>query len=108
MERVARYHKHGRFPVVVWQHAETQAYLLRGAAFQTKSILSAFKHTVINNNNTPERQTSNAAAASNGKFDKLYGYLIFRHKYFISHRLPFLYYTLFFTFLVSFLFALET
>ncbi|VDL19628.1 unnamed protein product [Hymenolepis diminuta] len=67
LERVARYHKHGRFPVVVWQHAETQAYLLRGAAFQTKSILSAFKHTVVNNNNAPERQTSNAAAASNGK-----------------------------------------
>ncbi len=43
LERVARYHKHGRFPVVVWQHAETHTYLLRGAAFQTKSILSTFK-----------------------------------------------------------------
>ncbi|CDS40960.1 myotubularin protein 13 [Echinococcus multilocularis] len=56
LDRVARYHKHGRFPVVVWQHMETRAFLLRGAAFQAKSVLSAFKHTVVTNA-VPERQS---------------------------------------------------
>ncbi|VDK34819.1 unnamed protein product [Taenia asiatica] len=57
LDRVARYHKHGRFPVVVWQHLETRAFLLRGAAFQAKSILSAFKHTVAANT-ASERQSA--------------------------------------------------
>ncbi len=45
LARVAPSHKHGRFPVIVWQHPETNAFLLRGSTFQKKSILSALKTT---------------------------------------------------------------
>ncbi|VDM31890.1 unnamed protein product [Hydatigera taeniaeformis] len=63
LDRVARYHKHGRFPVVVWQHLETHAFLLRGAAFQTKSFLSAFKHTVVANTASERHPGTNATVA---------------------------------------------
>uniref|UniRef100_A0A183SX77 Myotubularin phosphatase domain-containing protein n=1 Tax=Schistocephalus solidus TaxID=70667 RepID=A0A183SX77_SCHSO len=59
--RVARSHRHGRFPIIVWQHADTRAFLLRGSAFQTKSIFSAMKHTataaVSGSVPHPEKQT---------------------------------------------------
>uniref|UniRef100_A0A5K3EUF0 UDENN domain-containing protein n=2 Tax=Mesocestoides corti TaxID=53468 RepID=A0A5K3EUF0_MESCO len=71
LERVARYHKHGRLPVVVWQHAETRAFLLRGAAFQAKSILSSFKHTVGGGaSGAPDRQSllsTNETEATNAE-----------------------------------------
>ncbi|VDN15994.1 unnamed protein product [Dibothriocephalus latus] len=60
--RVARSHRHGRFPTIVWQHADTRAFLLRGSAFQTKSIFSAMKHTataaVSGSGTYPEKQAN--------------------------------------------------
>ncbi|KAL7061824.1 hypothetical protein AAHC03_0763 [Spirometra sp. Aus1] len=61
LARVARSHRHGRFPTIVWQHADTRAFLLRGSAFQTKSLFSAMKHTatavVSGSAPNPEKQT---------------------------------------------------
>ncbi|KAF6777609.1 hypothetical protein AHF37_03113 [Paragonimus kellicotti] len=43
LTKVSRSYRHGRFPVITWQHPTTGAYLLRGSGFHSKSILGALK-----------------------------------------------------------------
>ncbi|CAL8101323.1 unnamed protein product [Calicophoron daubneyi] len=44
LSKVARFYRHGRFPVVTWQHPGTGAYLLRGSGFSSKPIVGALKY----------------------------------------------------------------
>ena len=44
LERVARAHRHGRLPCIVWRHPRTRALLLRAAGFSSKAgVMDALK-----------------------------------------------------------------
>lgn len=43
IKKVARCYRSGRFPVITWRHPRTRALLIRGAAFNSKGLMSFLK-----------------------------------------------------------------
>lgn len=43
IRRFCRSYRHGRIPVITWQHPRTKALLLRGAGYHGKGVMGMLK-----------------------------------------------------------------